>query len=159
MQHLAVGHGCLDAVADGVSEVEQRPDIACLVLVGFHHAGLDGDVACDQIGRNLAATGVQGREIVEHRRIANHRMFDRFGESLAKLAVRQRAECFRIDENQTRLMKDADEVFTFAHIHTGFAADRGIDLSNDGRRYLNKWNAPIKNGGNEARQVTNHTTT
>ena len=67
MEQLAVGHGRLDAVADGVAEVEQRADAAGFVFVGFDDAGLDGDVAGDQLGGHLAAGGIQRGEFVEHR--------------------------------------------------------------------------------------------
>ena len=56
-------------------------------------------------GGHVAAGGIERGEIVEHRGVADGGVFDRLGEALVKLAVRQGAQRFRIDEHQARLVE------------------------------------------------------
>ena len=86
-------------------------------------------------------------------------MFDGLGEAFAKFAVRQRPQRFRVDEHQARLMEGTQEIFPLADVDPGLAADRGIDLRDDGRRHLYEGDTAVENGGDEARQIPDHAAT
>ena len=75
------------------------------MFVRLHDPRLDGDVAGDQLRRHIAAGRIERREIIEHRGIPDGGVFDGLGEAFVKLAVRQRAQRFRIDDDQPRLVE------------------------------------------------------
>ena len=156
MQHLTVWNRGLDAMTDGVAEVQQRADSQGFMLIRFHHACLDGDVAGDQIRGNGATGGIQRGQIIQHRRIPDGGMFDRLREALVKLAVRQRAQRFGIHDHQAGLVEGTQQVFPLGHIHAGLAADGGIHLRDDRRGNLHEGKSAVKDGGHEAREIAHH---
>ena len=68
------------------------PEVSLFVLLD--DAGLDGDVAGDEIGGDVAVAGVEGGEFVEHRGVADGGVLDDLGEALAEFAVGQGARGF-----------------------------------------------------------------
>jgi hypothetical protein len=53
-------------------------------------------------------------------------------------------------------MEGADEILAVARIDAGLAADRGIDLGEQGRRHLDEAHAPAHHGGRKAREIPHH---
>jgi hypothetical protein len=56
-------------------------------------------------------------------RVLDNAIFDHLGESGKKLSTRQRGEHVDVDENELRLIKSADQIFSIVMIDPGFAAD------------------------------------
>ena len=107
-----------------MAEVEQRAGAGGFVFVTFNNACLDGDIARDEIGGDVATLRIQGGKLIEHRRIADRAVLDHFGKALVKLAIGKCGERIGIDDHHLRLVKTAEKVFAFGDIDAGFAADR-----------------------------------
>ena len=62
----------------------------------------------------------------------------------------------RIDENEAGLMERSDEVLALRFVDPGLSADGAVDLCDNGGGNVDVGDAAVKDGGHEARKVTDH---
>ena len=55
-------------------------------------------------------------------------------------------------------MNHADQIFPGLQIDSGFSTNRAVDHCEQRRRNLNMRNAPLENGSDKSRNVTDHAT-
>ena len=148
VEEFAVAGGGFDGVAEGVAEVEDHAE-AGLALVGGDDVCLDADAGGDDVGNGFWVGGVGGvedgvcvaLEKAEEFGRADDGSFDGFHEAGAELAGGQGAEEGGVGEDGERLVKAADEVFAGGEIDAGLAANRGVDLSEEGGGDLDEGDA------------------
>jgi N6-L-threonylcarbamoyladenine synthase len=78
-------------------------------------------------------------------------MPDVLGESTA-----QRGQGVEIGDHRRRLVECPDQILAVGMVDTGFAANRGVDLSQQGGRHLDDLNAAHVAGCGEASQIADH---
>ena len=83
-------------------------------------------------------------------------VFDDLGITGAEFAGDQGVEHARIGQHQARLIERADQVLSLGRVDCGLAADRGIDLGQQGRRDLNEIDAAQGQRRADARQIPDH---
>ena len=71
----------------------------------------------------------------------------------AELAAGEGLQELNVCEDGERMVETADQVLAGLEIDAGFAADRRIDLGEQGRGYLNVIDSTHKDGGEEASDV------
>jgi len=86
-------------------------------------------------------------------------VLDGLSVALAVLASRQGVEGEGINNDETRLVKGADEIFPFRGVDAGFSSSRAVDLGHDGGGDLNKGNTAEENSSNKASKITDDTAT
>ena len=142
-----------------MTQVEQGAR-AGFAFVGGDHLGLGGaapehrlapgiGVALDQAG---AVTLQPGEELG----LAGQAVLDHLGVAGQQLAPRQGREHVGIGEHQARLMEAADQVLAVARVDPGLAADRAVDLGQQGGRDLHEIDATQQHRGGETRDVADH---
>jgi hypothetical protein len=89
-------------------------------------------------------------------RIVDQPIFGDLGIARQQLAPGQAIQHVGIGKHQPRLVEGADEVLAMTRVDAGLAADRGIDLRQQGRRDLDEIDAAQQGGGGKARQVPDH---
>lgn len=159
VKESAVGNGSFDAMADGVAEVQKSSRARGFLFILFNDAGLDGDIARDEFGRDVLIEWIEGFEISQHRFVPDGGVLDDFGEAFAEFSPGKSEKGIGVDENKSRLMEHADEVFSFGCIYSGFAANRRVNLGHDGGGNLNEGDASIENGSDKASQITGDSST
>ena len=123
-------------------------------IAGLGAAALgDRVLARGAAGKDLVAIGLQP---VEEFRIAQHAVFDDFGIAGAELALRQRVEHLGVGDHQHRLMKRAEQVLAVRRVDAGLAADGGVHLRQQRRRYLHEIDAATDDRGGEAGEIADH---
>lgn len=161
MEELSVGDGGFDAVADGVSEVEEGADIEAFFFIGFDDSGFDGDVAGDEVGENGAecveakrAEGVGvGVEKGEHVGVADSGVLDDFGETFDEGAGGEGFKGEGVNEDEAGVVEGADEVFPGGEVDACFATDGAVYLGENGGGDLNEGDATVVDGGDESGEV------
>ena len=128
MEKGAIGDGGFNAVADGVAKVQECSYSGGFLFVFFDNAGFDRDVARDEFGGDVLVKWVEVFEVAEHVFIADGGVLDNFGKALAVFTARKGEEGVWVDEDEARLVKGADEVFSFGDIDAGFTSDSRVDL-------------------------------
>ena len=149
----------LEGMAEGVAEIEQRA-IAGLALVARDDLGLHAAAGGDRMLARRAGAGEDvvgiGLEPGEEAGIAEQAVFGDLRIAGAELARRKGIEQRRVGDHQDRLVEGADQIFAVARIDRGLAADRGIDLGQQGGRHLDVIEAAPHRGGAKAREVAHH---
>ncbi len=126
-------------MADGVAEVENHAQTG-VVFVDGDDIALDHDAFADDA---LDVLFVVGRGYhIEDLPVGDAAVFDDLGHAVGKGLIGQGGENRRVDEHETGLIECADEVFALGHIHAGLAADRGVDLREQGGRDLAQRETP-----------------
>ena len=157
-----VAIGGLERMTECVPEIEQGSD-ARLTLVFGHDGSFRtatgrhsmGDRSRVQRQDRLAMLFEPGKKV----RIIDQAVFHDFRISRAKLACRQGFQQGCICDHQLGLVKGANRVLAARRVHRGFAADRGIDLGQQGRRHLHEFHAALHQAGRETGNITNHAAT
>ena len=127
MQPSAVTEAGFNRVAEGVAEVENRPQ-ALFTLVLADHPGLDLAAALDGIrqGRFVARQQVveMGFDPAEKGFIGNRAVLDHLGQPGRQLALRQGVERVQIGNHTGRLVKRANHVLAQWMVDRRLATDR-----------------------------------
>ena len=124
---------------EGVSEIEQGP-LAALALVAGDDRGLGPAAGRDRVlargssREHLAPVRFQPGEKPG---VVDQAALDDLGVTGPESAKRKRVEERRVGHDQARLVEHSDQVFAVARVDGGFAPERGIDLGEQRRRYLN----------------------
>ncbi len=168
----------LDGVGEGVPQVEQGPAAhvvrSLLALVLLDDAGLDGDVAGDELderalfqrldsGDRLEGPVEQGgaahraRGARPGRRGGDQRVLDALGKACAQLSRRERAQRPDVAQDEGGLPEGADHVLAQlprdAQVHRGLAAHGGVDHGQQRGGALHDGDAPSVHRRSEARDV------
>jgi hypothetical protein len=133
---------------------------AGLALVGGDdrrlHPAADEDGA-GQDGRLPAAYRLAlGFEPIVVRGVAYQAVFDDLAIAGPHLARRQCSERAGVGQHQARLVEGAEEVLARSRIDRGLAADRAVDLRQEGRRDLHEVDAAQEGRGGEPGDVADH---
>lgn len=162
MQQFTVGYAGLDAVPQGMAEVEEGAHAAGFLLVFFNDAGFDGDIVGDDGGQAL--DGVEGEAKVDflgqlaqgakHGRLADGSVLDHFSHSFAQNSRGEREQGGRVGYHEGRLVESADEVLAGGNVNGCLAAYRAVNLSHDGGGYLDEGYATVVDGGNKSGQIS-----
>ena len=88
--------------------------------------------------------------------VAHQPVFDDLAIPGAHLAARQCRQARRVGEHQARLVEGADEVLAGAGVEGGLAADRAVDLRQEGRRDLHEIDAAQQGRRGEPGDVADH---
>ncbi len=88
--------------------------------------------------------------------IADQPVFDDLAIAGAHFAARQCRKARRIGENQARLVEGAEQVLAGAGVDRGLAADRAVDLGEQGRRDLHEIDAAQQRRRGEPGNVADH---
>lgn len=165
MQEFAIGQGGFDAMADGVTQIEEGADAEGFFFVFFDDAGFDGDVGGDDVGE--AVDGAEGEaevdfigqlaQGVEHAGFADGGVLDHFGHAFADESRGEGGEGGGVDEDEPGLVEGADEVFAAGDVDCGLAAHGAIDLGHDAGGYLHEGDAAVVDAGDEACHVAHDT--
>ena len=99
----------------------------------------------------VAIAFAPGEEI----RVVDQAIFDDFGIAGAGFAGRQAVERGGVDQDQRGLVEAADQIFARAGVDRGLAADRRIDLGQQGGGQLHEMAAALEDGGGKADEVAN----
>jgi hypothetical protein len=153
----SVGMDGLDAVSDGVAEVEDFAE-ASFGFVLADDIGLDGAGAGDDGFEGSGAAFEDAGEVLfdsaEEGCVVNDAVFDDFGEAGDEFAVGKSFESVEIAEDEARLVEGADEVFSCGEVDSCFSADGAIDLGEEGGGDLDEGDAAEVGGSEEACEVT-----
>ncbi len=145
-----------DAMADGVTEIQDGPKAAFLFILG-DDLGFDVTAAGDDSCQNgsVARQDFSHAPFQESEKggIPNHAVFDDLGQAGTELARGKCVQDTQVGQNKFRLVKGADEIFCGSKVDTDFAADGAVDLGQQGGGDLNKTDASEIGGGDEAGQV------
>src|SRR5205085_10495739 len=113
---------------------------AAFALVARHHVGFDLTRASDEMCKlsyiELLEAFDLAVDAIKQAAVADDAVLDGFAEAVAQLAFGQAGKGRRIDDDERRLMKRADEVFAERMIDARLAADRTVYLRQQGRRHL-----------------------
>ena len=141
-------------MAHGVSEVEEHA-LAGVEFVAVHHARLDLDAALDDGAQRLGVAGVpgEGLEVGEKSGVRDAAVFDDLGHAFGEAGRWQGLEHERIDDDDGGLVERPGEVLAERQVDARLAADRGVDLGEQGGRDLDDGAAAQVCGGGEAREV------
>jgi hypothetical protein len=147
-------------MAEGVTEIEQRPRAALFALVGRHDLGLGADAGLHRMAALLARRGKHLAPILlepgEERRIVDEPVFHHLRIARAELALAQGRERGNVGQHQARLVESADQILALPRVDAGLAADRGIHLGQQRGRHLHDADAAPQNAGGKARQIADH---
>ena len=150
----------LQGMAEGVTEVKQRPDAVRLMLVRRHDPRLGRHRMRDGINPRVRIARQQGRRIrlapFEKGEVVDQAVFDHLGVARPHLARRQSVEHIRIDQHHGGLVECTDQVLACRGVDRGLAADRRIDLRQQGRRNLHEAAAALDDRAGEANQIADH---
>ena len=132
----------LERVPERVTEVELVPRPA-VVRVGDADARLERRAPAHELRQR------QLPDAVAHQQARLHGL----GHPVRELLVGQRLERAGVDHDPRRPVEGADEVLAAGKVDGGLAADRRVDLADEGRRHRHPRHAPHVRRGGEARQV------
>ena len=134
-------------MADRVAVVENAPKTA-LALVFRDDIGFDATRFFDRRREHRQVSGDDrfgvASQQIEEAAAGDHSVLDDLIEARSEFAPRQRAQKRGIDDDQRRLMERADQVLAERVIDSNLAADRAIDLRQQGRRDLHEGDAAQK---------------
>ena len=125
-------------MADGMAKV-QAGALALLVLIVFHHVLLHAQGTVDDALNVFFGvfTLKQGKQL----RVSNQTRLDGPRQAVDKVAAGQRCQGIKIHQHHLGLPESANNVFGFAQVNGGFAANGGIDLGKGGGGAVDKINA------------------
>ena len=151
--------GVLEAVADGVAEVEDLAQPA-FPLVGGHHGGLDPDRGRDEPGQR-GGLAVSKRadaplDVGEELTVAGGRHLESFGDSIQELRLGQGPEEPGIGEDGSRLAKDSNQVLPVRGVDPGLASHGGVHRREQRGRDRNERHPAEIGRGHEPREVGDH---
>jgi hypothetical protein len=158
-QLAAVADLGLQGVAEGVAEVEQRPG-AGLALVCGDDRRLGGAGDLDRAGQQFRGAvedvGAVRLQPGEELRVVDRAVLHHLCVAGQQLAPRQGGQRRGVGEHQPRLVEGADQVLAFRRVDPGLAADRGVDLGEQGGRDLDEVEATQQDRRGEAGEVADH---
>ena len=128
-------------MADGVPEIENRA-LSLLALILGHDRRLDLDGAAHDalecrrmLGKDRRVLRLEKREV---RRVGDHAVLHRFGESRRELHAGERRQQRRIGHDDARLVKGAQQILPGGHVHARLATDGRVDHREQRRRDLHE---------------------
>ena len=95
-------------------------------------------------------------QAIEQIAARDHAVLHDFVETRAEFTPRQCLEQQRIDDDERRLMKRADQVLAERVVDADLAADRAVDLREQRRRHVHQRDAAQERRGGESRGVADH---
>ena len=104
-------------------------------------------------GNQIADGAALGFEPSKKLGVPDQAVFDDFGVAGEKLAVRQAGQGAGVGEDEPRLVEGADQVFARPGVDAGLAADRAVDLRQQGRRDLHEIDAAQQCRGGKPGEV------
>ena len=146
-----------ERVARCVTEVERLSFAARIAFVGTYYRGFVGDAVVSYtlqkvLGKERAGIFAEGSVDI----FVERAIFYYFAQPAANFAAGKGAEKERVDDNLRRLVERADYVLYPLEIDGGFAADRTVDLREEGRRNLHEVDAAHVERGGESCNVAHH---
>ena len=150
----------LQRMAEGVAQVQQGAPAGRLALVIGDDRRLSAHAALDRIGAGCRVAVQQpvgiGLAPGEEVGIVDQAIFDHLGIAGAGFAQRQAVEHRRVDQHQAGLVEAADQILAGARVDRGLAADRAVDLRQQGGGQLHEMAAALQDGRRKADQVADH---
>eukprot|EP01136_Pigoraptor_vietnamica_P022416 Opistho-1_new@73549 len=150
----------LQRVAEGVTEVEQRAAAGGFALVVGDDPRLGPNRMGDGIGAGVRIAGQQRAAIGfapgEEIGIVDQPVFHHLGIAGALFAQRERVEQIGVDQHERGLMEGADQILARAAVDRGLAADRAVDLSQQGGRDLHEVAAALQDRAGETDEIADH---
>ena len=149
----------LQRVPEGVTQVQER------ALAAFAFVGGDDPRLCragnpDGLDAGFLLALQHGHAVglqpVEEIRVVDQAILHHLRIASEKLAAGQGGKNPRIGQHQTRLIKGADQVLAVTAVDPGLAADRTVDLRQQGCRHLDEVHAPQQAGGGKACEVADN---
>ena len=145
-------------MAEGVAEIEQRagalsrarrrPTIAALAAAACQRPR----GAARRRRRARSASAPFASSQAKKARIADQPVFHHLGIAGQHLAPRQGVERRGVGQHQARLVEGADQVLAVRRVDAGLAADRGIDLGQQGGRDLDEVDAAQRDRARRSRR-------
>ena len=140
----------LDAVADGVAEIEGLAH-PMLRLVLLDDALFETEAAVNNFADLLVDVALL--EDGEQFRVGQQTGLHRLGQTVDVLAAGQGGEGAGVYDDQLGLPEGADDVLRLPQIHSGLAADGGIDHREGGGGAVDEVDAAHIDGSGKTRQV------
>ena len=85
-------------------------------------------------------------------------MLNRFGKSRSQIANPKRTKGLWVSHHDRRLMEYPHQILSRGGVHPGFAADRGVDHCQQGRRNLDERDASHERRSHETGKVADNST-
>ena len=86
-------------------------------------------------------------------------MLDDLREAAAEFTIGERSQQLGIGEHQRRRIEGSDKVLPFRKIDSGLAADRAVNLGDERRRDVHKFQPAQEGGSRKAGYVTDYAST
>lgn len=107
-------------------------------------------------GQNLIGTRFN---VIKEIFIEDDAILNDFGQSALKFAWWQCLKIDRVDPHTDRLVKCADEIFALGVIDANLATDRAVNHGKQCGGNHQEGNTTIPGGGDESREIANHSAT
>ena len=133
---------------------------SCLSLIALDDSGFKSDRCtddtCEQRGVGPCKSGSATLQGAEKSRVKSGGNLDDFGETVPELRRGKRAEHFRINNHQGRLVKGANQILPHDVIDTGLPANAAVHLGQKTRRHLDVLHPPQDSGGHKPGKIPHH---
>ena len=156
---FAVGVGAvmevtLDGMTDGMAEIQHLP-AAIVVLVFLYEFRLLQNAPQDDLLDILLQIllCLDGLEELEKLTVTDASVLHRFSQTIMHIAGRQGGEQIRIDEDALGLIKSARQILSASKVDSDLAADRAVDLRQNGGRDLEEINASHVGGSGKSPEI------
>ena len=137
-------------------QVEQRPHARFAFVLG-DDGRLGGTARQDGVAPRRRVAFDDGEAVVlkpmKERGIVDQPVFHHLGITGQQLAFGQGPQHPSIGQHQARLMEAAHQVLALGRVDTGLAADRAVDLGQQGGRNLHEIEAAQQDRGGETDQI------
>ena len=157
--HLLPAGLRFQSVGERMAQI-QFPALAFFIRVASDDASLDIRRSSNQSSQRIFVHRIAGIQIRQqaHGRgiglgIAQEEGFQHFGRAAAEIPLRKRLQRLRTNECPFRLPDDAQHVLQVQEIDTGFSADGGIHLGQEGRRNEGEPDPTLKDRSREAGHI------
>ncbi len=148
----------LQSVPEGVTEIQQRA-VTLLPLVDGDDRRLHPAAGHHRVPDRVRLQSAQRIALAfapsEEFSIADQAVFDDLGVAGKQLAPRQGRQRVGVGKNQARLVEGADQVLADPGVDPGLAADRAVDLGQQGRRDLHEVDAAQQRRRGKSGHVAN----
>src|ERR1019366_1218792 len=156
MQEAGVARFGFESVTEGVPEIQDAA-AAGLFLVARHDLGFDahgfGNDVIEHVGGLSKDVSAALGEQAEERLTGDNAGLNDFVKAGMVFAGGEGGEHGGIDQRGERLVEAADQVLARDEVGTGLAADRSVDLGEEGGGDLNYGNAAHEDGGKETAEI------
>src|SRR5579875_2261222 len=159
VQPFAIARHILQGMADSMAVV-QNSAAPLLALILLYHHRFQVDAARDDLAeqgggrrRKVAQSVRMGFQQGKQFSVKYDTILYDFCPSLGTFALRQGQQRRRVGKDEARMIESSDQIFAPYMINTSLAANSGIDLGQQGCRYLDQWDASQICSGGIAHQI------